>query len=523
LKHGKAVIPNVRGTKAIVFNGLKVTPSKPTDSQLEKINRFTRRPFTVDEIYVGQLRLANNCVDRDTERFSEEVLQRFAATAIRRTMLFDHNRQAQVSAIGKFFDVEVEKMPLQQALQETGEDLQLPDGITDVWFLSPWFYIPVKGVSEETIVKIDAGIYDFASIGFRAESLVPVMDKEGDIQFWEYRGNGRRTEMTEGSLVYLGAQYGMAVKSYGEDDDGKGAVSFSATTTAPENRTWDAAAAKKRIAKWASSDGSGDKDKIDWAKYRKAFAWYDAENPENFGSYKLPHHDVIDGELSVVWNGVAGCMAACRGSRGGVDIPQADMPAVISHLTKHYKQFDKEPPKAFDIDNYNEGGIAMKGLLRILGKLFPGVMFTEEGIADEIKDAVEAMKQKAKEALDEVKESLKVKTQELVASEAKVKELTPLAADGKAFRDDLISQYVASKAKLSEVSEKEEEQKELRTIAAGYPIEFLRAEVKHLEARVAEKFPDKSQLGGGKAGENARTDKGAPSGEEKNPLIPDEE
>lgn len=114
---------------------------------------------------------------------------------------------------------------------------------------------------------------------------------------------------------------------------------------APEEREWDANAAEQRIRKWASSDGSGDKDKIDWGKYRQAFAWYDSEDPENFGSYKLPHHDVIDGRLCVVWRGVAAAMQALRGARGGVDIPQEDRRAVYTHLANHYRQFGREPPE----------------------------------------------------------------------------------------------------------------------------------------------------------------------------------
>ena len=114
---------------------------------------------------------------------------------------------------------------------------------------------------------------------------------------------------------------------------------------APEDHEWDADAAVQRIRKWASSDGSGDKDKIDWKKYRQAFAWYNAQDPENFGSYKLPHHDVIDGKLVVVWRGVAAAMAALRGARGGVDIPRSDYDAVYRHLARHYGQFDKELPE----------------------------------------------------------------------------------------------------------------------------------------------------------------------------------
>ncbi|MEM2177037.1 MAG: hypothetical protein QXN34_06895 [Archaeoglobaceae archaeon] len=122
------------------------------------------------------------------------------------------------------------------------------------------------------------------------------------------------------------------------------AVAPHETQKAPEEREWDADAAEQRIRKWASSDGSGDKDKIDWGKYRQAFAWYNDEDPENFGSYKLPHHDIIDGRLCVVWRGVAAAMAALMGARGGVDIPQSDRKSVYTHLARHYAQFDREPP-----------------------------------------------------------------------------------------------------------------------------------------------------------------------------------
>ncbi|MEM0050709.1 MAG: hypothetical protein QXW39_09290, partial [Candidatus Bathyarchaeia archaeon] len=122
------------------------------------------------------------------------------------------------------------------------------------------------------------------------------------------------------------------------------AVAPHETPKAPEDREWDADAAEQRIRKWASSDGSGDKDKIDWSKYKQAFAWYDHENPENFGSYKLPHHDIIDGRLHVVWRGVVAAMQALLGARGGVDIPAADRRSVYVHLARHYAQFDREPP-----------------------------------------------------------------------------------------------------------------------------------------------------------------------------------
>lgn len=111
------------------------------------------------------------------------------------------------------------------------------------------------------------------------------------------------------------------------------------------DRSWDSVSAVKRIREWASSDGSGDKDKIDFSKYKFGFAWFDGEKADSYGAYKLPHQDIIDGKLVTVWRGVVAAMGALLGARGGVDIPDEQRKAVYDHLADHYRQFDEEPPK----------------------------------------------------------------------------------------------------------------------------------------------------------------------------------
>jgi hypothetical protein len=110
---------------------------------------------------------------------------------------------------------------------------------------------------------------------------------------------------------------------------------------ASEDREWGASAAEARLRSWA---GGPDKGNVDWSKYREGFAWYDSENAEIFGAYKLPHHDISDGRLVVVWRGVAAAGAAVQGGRGGSDIPDADMAGVKAHLARHYREFDRTPP-----------------------------------------------------------------------------------------------------------------------------------------------------------------------------------
>lgn len=125
--------------------------------------------------------------------------------------------------------------------------------------------------------------------------------------------------------------------------EGRGAIPYEAFPP-KDTGGWDAAAAVRRIRKWASADGSGSADHIDWTKYRKAFGWMDPQRTHEFGGFKLPHHDILDGALVTVRGGVIAAGNALVGSRGGVKIPPGDVAAVKSHLAKHYHQFDLKAP-----------------------------------------------------------------------------------------------------------------------------------------------------------------------------------
>jgi uncharacterized protein len=150
--------------------------------------------------------------------------------------------------------------------------------------------------------------------------------------------------------AYEATDVSVAKRSYDhwkEQVERRGAIAYSRhgdLPKMPENDSWDASAAESRIAKWASSDGSGDKEKIDWKKYAEGFAWFDETNPEDFGSYKLPHHDIRDGQIEHHWRGIVAAMAALLGSRGGTDIPEGDREAVYNHLKTEYGRYNKTAP-----------------------------------------------------------------------------------------------------------------------------------------------------------------------------------
>lgn len=88
-----------------------------------------------------------------------------------------------------------------------------------------------------------------------------------------------------------------------------------------------------------------------WDLVANAHAWHDPREdpehdpPQEKGVYKLPHHELIDGRLHVVWRGVVAAMTVVNGARGGVDIPDSDRRKVYEHLAEHYREFDEEPPE----------------------------------------------------------------------------------------------------------------------------------------------------------------------------------
>ncbi len=128
------------------------------------------------------------------------------------------------------------------------------------------------------------------------------------------------------------------------------------TAKAAEDVAWDESKARDQLRRWASKDGSGEKDTIDWNKYRQGFAWYDPEHADDFSGYKLPHHYVQDGKLVVVLRGVIA--AAVYLDR--TEIPEKDKDGVRRHLARHYHQFGRKAPweeeKGRVVRVYGEGG-----------------------------------------------------------------------------------------------------------------------------------------------------------------------
>jgi len=107
---------------------------------------------------------------------------------------------------------------------------------------------------------------------------------------------------------------------------------------------WNKRVALAHLRAWAKREDGV----IDFNKYKKGFAWYNQEKPENLTSYKFPHHDIKEGKLCVHRRGVYTAMAFLFKPNVTEKYSLEDRKGIYEHLAMHYKNdLGKEPP-AFD-------------------------------------------------------------------------------------------------------------------------------------------------------------------------------
>ena len=129
----------IRKEAQAVSNGV------PTAVQLEAINALAKVQLTQDQVYVFSLRLCDDQVARDFERFDAAALPGLAKLFIGRTGIVDHSWSAD-NQVARIFETQV--------VQEAG-----------ISYIKAWAYIRRGGSNEEMIADIEAGIKKEVSVG----------------------------------------------------------------------------------------------------------------------------------------------------------------------------------------------------------------------------------------------------------------------------------------------------------------------------------------------------------------------
>ena len=122
-----------------------VSSGVPTAVQLEAINAQAKAQLTAEQVYVFSLRLCDDQVDRDQERFDTAALPGLAKLFVGKTGIVDHRWSAE-NQVARIFETQVVK--------EKG-----------ACFIKAWAYIRRGGSNDEIIADIEAGIKKEVSVG----------------------------------------------------------------------------------------------------------------------------------------------------------------------------------------------------------------------------------------------------------------------------------------------------------------------------------------------------------------------
>jgi len=183
-----------------------------------------------------------------------------------------------------------------------------------------------------------------------------------------------------------------------ENEVEKKVIPYKDLGIAPESEAWD---------------GPGEISKASVEDLKLMCGWYDDEKAEDKSSYKLPHHHA-EGHKAV-WRGVAAAMGALLGARGGTDIPEADRKGIYNHLSKHYKEFGKEPPEfkmvedqvlaglSDEIDSIALG-LADKHIIKLINKVLENQK--EKKKPTEVKQDITVTNEQAIKALEVLNKAL---------------------------------------------------------------------------------------------------------------------
>ena len=81
-----------------------------TTQLLAQLNQFTRRVHQEDEVFLFDVHLCDNEIDRDGERFSLEALEELKTLFVGRTGIFDHNPKGE-NQTARIFATELVQEP----------------------------------------------------------------------------------------------------------------------------------------------------------------------------------------------------------------------------------------------------------------------------------------------------------------------------------------------------------------------------------------------------------------------------
>ena len=126
-----------------------------TAEELARINRFAKKELRAEEVYTFAVKLCDNEVDRDFERFDRAALEKLSELFVGRTGIFDHSWSAG-GQTARIYRAEVIE-----------EETRTTAGDKYCW-CKGWAYMLRTEKNAELIAEIEGGIKKEVSVGCSA-------------------------------------------------------------------------------------------------------------------------------------------------------------------------------------------------------------------------------------------------------------------------------------------------------------------------------------------------------------------
>ena len=189
-----------------------------TEGELAQINSFAKSELTADEVYAFAVKLCDNEIDRDGERFTRETLEQLAEMFVGKSGLFDHDWSA-LGQTARIYRTELVE----------GEDLTAAGD--RYCYVKAYAYMLRTEKNAELIAEIEGGIKKEVSVGCSVRRSVCSICGEdiascGHVKGETYDGKLCYAELTgaldayEWSFVAVPAQRGAGVMKRCTQEDG---------------------------------------------------------------------------------------------------------------------------------------------------------------------------------------------------------------------------------------------------------------------------------------------------------------
>ena len=132
----------------------------PGAEELAAINALAREPLEAEQVYTFAIRLCDNQIDRDGERFAPRTLEELAHLFVGKAGIFDHRWSAREQSARIYRTQVVEE---EGALTQAGDPCR---------YVKAWAYMVRTPGNQDLIAEIQGGIKREVSVGCAVEQVL---------------------------------------------------------------------------------------------------------------------------------------------------------------------------------------------------------------------------------------------------------------------------------------------------------------------------------------------------------------